>query len=130
MSSQTHIKLNISYYVMKSFLKEIFSCEMFTGSNWVLNSAKPGHSTDQVSTVTCKGKTLLGVKHGIAANPWYGAMQQKVDKSMDQSTRFKKSSLTKRKLGIFFCEIRIDCSWCHLALLGSPWLSLVPLGSP
>ena len=31
----------------------------------VLNAAKPGHSTDPVSAVTQKGKTLLGVKHGI-----------------------------------------------------------------
>ena len=31
----------------------------------VLNAAKLGHSTDTVSAVTQKGKTLLGVKHGI-----------------------------------------------------------------
>ena len=37
MSSQRHIKLNISYNVFKSFLKEISSCELFARSDWVLN---------------------------------------------------------------------------------------------
>ena len=31
----------------------------------VLNEAKLEHYTDTVSAVTQKGKTLLGVKHGI-----------------------------------------------------------------
>ena len=31
----------------------------------MLNAAKPGYSTGQVSALTEKGKMLLGVKHGI-----------------------------------------------------------------
>ena len=39
--------------------------ESQTDSLLVLNTAKSGHSTDPVLAVTQKGKTLLGVKHGI-----------------------------------------------------------------
>ena len=39
--------------------------------NTVLNAAKPGHSTDPVSAETQKGKTLLGVKHGIVLGAEY-----------------------------------------------------------
>ena len=47
--------------------------------NKVLNTAKPGHSTDPVSAV--RGKKLLGIMHRIASVPynWCGLLQ-----NMDQ----------------------------------------------